>query len=83
MMMQPHERAARSAIFRAALEDGVISETLADIESQFVEEWKRARSSDERENLWRSVNILQMLRQRMGAIAAGERDSVTAIRRVK
>lgn len=78
-----NERAARASIFRAALEDGVLGECLTEIEQQFVDEWKRSQTADERDNCWRSVRIIQLLKQNMGAIAAGERDSLTAIRRVK
>lgn len=81
--MNQHERAAQASIFRAALEDGVIGRTLEQIEADFIAEWKRSRTPEERENCWRTVNVIQILRQRMAAIAAGERDSVTAIRLAK
>lgn len=81
--MNQHERAAKASIFRGALEDGVIAECLTDIETQFVDEWKRSQTADERENCWRTVRVVQLLRQHMAAIIAGERDSVTAIRRAK
>lgn len=82
-MMQPYERQARAIQFRAALEDGVISIVLDDIESQFVNEWKQARDVDERENCHRSIRILGLMRSHMAAIAAGEHDGISAIRRIK
>ena len=81
--MSHHERAAKAAILRGALEDGVIGECLTKIEDQFIDEWKRSQTMEERDNCWRSVRIVLLLRQHMASIIAGERDSVTAIRRVK
>lgn len=79
--MNEHQRAGRAAIFRGALEDGVIGETLTEIETRLVDEWKRTLDERERDNLWRSVHILNLLRQNLGVIAAG--DTVTALRRAK
>ena len=79
--MNANQRAGRAAIFRAALEDGVIKECLDDIEARFIESWKVTHDERERNNLWRSVHILNMLRQQMSMIVAGE--PVTAIPRIR
>jgi hypothetical protein len=81
--MTPNERQARALTFRAALEDGVLRETLDAIEEQFTKEWKVAASTDERENLWRSIRIIGLMRSHMASIAAGEHDGISAIRRIK
>ncbi len=80
--MTPNEIDARAAVFRGALEDGVISEVLNEMEQQFTDEWKRCRDALERDNLWRSVMILGMLRQRLGVIANSSGD-LSAIRRAR
>jgi hypothetical protein len=79
----PNERSARASIFRAAIEDGVLGETLDAIEAQFTAEWKTTFAADERDNLWRSVRVVQLLRQHMASIAGGERDGLAAIKRLK
>lgn len=81
--MTPAERQSRALSFRAALEDGVVHETLSAIEEQFTKEWKIAASLDERENLWRSIRIIGLMRSHMANIAAGEHDGISAIRRIK
>lgn len=81
--MTPNERAGRAMRFRALIEDGEIKELLDEIEATFTNEWKAAQTADERENCFRAVRILSLLRQHMAAIVAGERDKVTAIRRAK
>lgn len=84
--MSVEERAARAATFRAALQDGVIKEVLDEIEAQFTSDWKTARTPDERENCWRAVNILSLLRQKMGTISVEPKlhsADVTQIRRAR
>lgn len=81
--MTPNERSAKGAIYRAALEDGVVTETLDVIEAQFIKEWKNTFDASERDNCWRVVRIIQLLKSHMGAIVAGERDSISAIKRMK
>lgn len=81
--MTPEERRARAFRFHALMEDGEIKDVLADIEKTFTDEWKAAQTANERENCWQAVRVLGLLRQNMAAIANGERDKVTAIRRIK
>lgn len=83
--MTPADRAARASVFRGALEDGIISETFDEIEAQFTEQWKTCFDAAERDNLWRTVMIVRLLKQKMASIADGRMDSgdVSAIRRVK
>lgn len=84
--MNQLERAQRAATFRAALEDGVIKDTLDHIETIFTDQWKAAQTVDERENCHKTIRILGLLRLHMASIANSERGevqhhSVTAIRR--
>lgn len=84
--MNQLERAQRAATFRAVLEDGVIKDTLDNIEGIFTDQWKSAQTVEERENCHKTIKIIGMLRQHMASIANSERGevphhSVTAIRR--
>lgn len=81
--MTREERQARSITFRAALEDGVIRACLDDLEAQFTNEWKAAGTMEERENLFRTVRVLTLLRSHAASIIAGEHDGISAIRRIK
>lgn len=81
--MTREERQARSIQFRAALEDGVIRACLDDLEVQFTNEWKAANTVEERENLFRTVRVLNLLRSHAASIIAGEHDGISAIRRIK
>lgn len=81
--MTREERQSRSITFRAALEDGVLRTCLDDLEAQFTNEWKSANTLEERENLFRTVRILNLLRSHAASIIAGEHDGISAIRRIK
>lgn len=81
--MTPNEREARALTFRAALEDGVIRETLDAVEAQFMSEWKATFSAEERENIWRTVRVIQLMRSHMASIAAGEHRGMSAIKQIK
>lgn len=81
--MTREERQARSITFRAAMEDGIIRACLDDLEAQFTNEWKAAGTMEERENLFRTVRVLNLLRSHAASIIAGEHDGISAIRRIK
>ncbi len=79
--MTPEERRARGFRLAALLEDGDVRDLLNDIEKTFTDEWKAAQTAQERENCWQAVRVLGLLRQHMAAVASGEKDKVSAIRR--
>ena len=79
--MSPQEREAKTLEYYAFLEDAPVMESLDTIEAQFVTEWKSCQDGHERDNLWRTVRIIGMLKQQMRSIASGA--SVTSIRRIK
>lgn len=81
--MTPAERQSRAITFRAAMEDGILSECLSSVENQFMNEWKVTFSSEERENIWRTIRVIQLMRSHMASIVAGERDGIAAIKRLK
>lgn len=81
--MTPAGRQSRAITFRAALEDGVLSDCLSDVETQFMAEWKTTFSAEERENIWRTIRVIQLMRSHMASIVAGERDGISAIKRVR
>lgn len=82
--MTAEERRAKSYEYRAALESGIVHESLDAIERQLTSEWKIATTTDERENLHCAVRIISLLRSHMASIAAGEPDGgISAIKRVK
>jgi len=80
----PEERRARAIQYNAALEDGVIYEALDAVESQFINEWKAAATTDERENCHRVIRVIGLMRSHIASIAKGEPDGgISAIRRIK
>lgn len=82
--MSPEERRARAFRVQAMMEDGEITTAFDDIELEFTEEWKRAQSTDERENMWRAIKIVSLVRQRLANYASAASDgSMSAIRRIK
>lgn len=82
--MSPEERRARAFRVQAMMEDGEITTAFDDIEKEFADEWKRAATTEERENLWRAVKIVSLVRQRLANYASAASDgSMSAIRRVK
>src|SRR3546814_9800230 len=78
--MNADDRRARAIRFHAALENGVLNEAMDDLEQQFTAEWKVASTVEERENLFRTVRILNLLRSHMAAIIGGAHDGISAIR---
>lgn len=68
--MTPEQRSQRAVEFRAALESGVIRDTLNEIESRLTSEWKATQDALERDNLWRSVQILDRMRSFMAEATA-------------
>jgi hypothetical protein len=62
------ERAALGARFREALPD--IQDGLDAIEREYADEWARTFASDERDNLWRAVQVVRKLKSHFGEIVS-------------
>lgn len=76
--MTPNQRSQRAVQFRAALEDGIIRETLDEIEARLTIEWKATCDAQERDNLWRSVQILDRMRSFM-AESMADTDAIKSV----
>ena len=74
----PEERARRAVAVRALLDDRNVRDAFASIEADLTSEWKRARTSEERENIWRAVNVIERLQAWMRSAASHD---LTALRR--
>ena len=82
--MSPEERRARAFRVQAMMEDGEINTAFNDIEQEFMDEWKRCHTAEERENLWRAVKVVSLVRQRLANYASAASDgSMSAIKRIK
>ena len=65
------------------MEDGEISTAFDDIEQEFTDEWKRSQTPEERENMWRAIKVLSLVRTRLANYASAASDgSMSAIKRV-
>lgn len=78
--MNQVERAGRAVAVRALLEDPNIKDALASIEDDLVAEWRKTFDAQERDNLWRAVQIMDRLKTWM--LSAASHD-LTALRRTK
>lgn len=78
--MNQAERAGRAIAVRALLEDPNIKDALASIEDDLVAEWRKTFDAQERDNLWRAVQIMDRLKTWM--LSAASHD-LTALRRTK
>ena len=76
----PEERARRAVAIRALLDDANVKAGFAQVEADLTDEWRRCFDAQERDNLWRALNVMDRLQcwLRSGASA-----DLTAIRRVK
>jgi hypothetical protein len=74
------ERRARAARVRELLDDADVKDALAGIEADLVGEWKRSQTTEERENCWRALNIMERLRTYLTSCASSD---LTALRRAK
>jgi len=79
----PEGRKARSIAVRGLLDDPNIQMALADIRSELTEEWRKSFTIDERENVWRAINIMDRLESWLRAKANDGLSSaeLTALRR--
>lgn len=78
--MSPEERNARSIGIRALLDDANVQAAFDAIEADMTEEWRRAQTTDERENMWRAVNTIERLKTWLHSNASHD---LTALRRAK
>lgn len=76
--MTPEEKQARAIAVRALFEDDTLKAALKEIEAELVAEWKRAYDTQERENLWRAMHIMDRLKAWMLSAASYD---LTALKR--
>jgi hypothetical protein len=76
----PEERARRAVAVRALLDDPNVQEAFRSIEADLTAEWKRARTTEERENIWRAVNVIERLQAWLRSAASHD---LAALRRAK
>jgi hypothetical protein len=62
------ERAALGARFREVLPD--IQGALDSLASEYADEWARTHVAEERENLWRAVQVVKKLKSHFGEIVS-------------
>jgi hypothetical protein len=63
---------------RALLEVANVREAFASVEADLMQEWKRARCPDERENIWRAIDAMERLKTWLHSAAS---HGLTAVRR--
>lgn len=82
--MSAEQRAIKAARFRQLSEDGALLELFDGVEKSIADEWKRTFDAVERDNLWRSIQVLNKLRQCLqSGISAGlSQTQLTELRRV-
>ena len=76
----PEERARRAVAVRALLDDPNVQDAFGSIEADLTAEWKRARTTEERENIWRAVNVVERLQAWMRSAASHD---LAALRRAR
>lgn len=79
--MTPEERRARAYRVAALMEEGELSSVLTDIQENAIARWKTCFDEVERNNLWRFVHLIDLVRGNFASIAAEGR--LTEIRRMK
>lgn len=78
--MTPEERGLRAVAVRQLLADQNIKDAFASIERDLTDEWKATHDPDQRENLWRAVNVMERLKTWLHTSASGD---LTALKRTK
>lgn len=81
--MTLEQRKARAIAVRGLLDDPNIQMAFAEIRRDLTAEWRRSFTVDERENVWRAVNIMDRLEAWLRAKASDGLSSaeLTALRR--
>ncbi len=78
--MTAEERARRAVGVKALLDDPNVRDAFAAIEADLVGEWKRSFDAQERDNLWRAVNIVERLQAWLRSAASHD---LAALKRQK
>ena len=78
--MTPAERAQRAIAAKALLDDPLMQEAFASIEQDLTDQWKACGDPAERDNLWRTVNVMELLKVWLRSAASHD---LAALRRVK
>jgi hypothetical protein len=78
--MSPEQRAQRAVTVKALLDDPNVRDAFAAIEADLVAEWKRSFDAQERDNLWRAVNVMERLQAWLRSAASHD---LAALRRHK
>lgn len=79
-MSNPAERAQRAISVKALLDDPNIQAAFAQIETDLIAEWRRTFDAHERDNLWRTLQLIEKLQTWMRSAASYD---LTALRRAK
>jgi hypothetical protein len=72
------QRAHRAVAIRALVNDPNVKEALAAIEADLVAEWKSSRTTEERENCWRAIDVMGKLKAWLNSAQSHD---LTALRR--
>jgi hypothetical protein len=66
---------ARAARAQALIEDELLQEAFAALETRYVEEWRASqfRDTDARERLWQAVNVLRKVKDHLSRMLADGR----------
>lgn len=82
--MTPDQRASRSARYYEISHDGALDELFTSVETSIAEDWKATFDAFERDNLWRSIQLLRKLRQHLqsGITAGLNQTQLTELRRL-
>lgn len=78
--MSPEERAARSARIRELLAHSEVQAAFAQIDADLINEWKNSRETNERENCWHALQIMERLKTWLNSNASSD---LTALRKAK
>ena len=78
--MNREERAVRAARVRVLLADRDVQTAWGEIEADLTREWRSSRTLEERENIWRAVNIMDRLKVYLTSYAS---EDLSALRRAK
>lgn len=70
--MTPETRLARAIAVKALLDDPNVKDAFAEIEADLFTEWRNCHDAQERENLWRAMNIIDRLKGWMASAASHE-----------
>jgi hypothetical protein len=76
--LTPEQRSLRAVAIKALVNDPNVKEAFAAIEADLVAEWKSSRTTDERENCWRAIDVMERLKAWLNSAQSHD---LTALRR--